>query len=121
MNMNTILYFYIIIKVFVISVSDAELKRLKDAFKRVSTISGFMTENVFMREVLWDGVPPKIAQVCINDQYNPFILYQYSIGSLFRSSHQPWLLCCLAVNSSLECLLWNKKSCLQTQGKKEVV
>lgn len=44
-------------------VTDAELKRLKDAFKRVSTISGFMTENLFMREVLWDGVPPKIAQL----------------------------------------------------------
>ncbi|XP_060562624.1 ubiquitin carboxyl-terminal hydrolase 32-like [Ruditapes philippinarum] len=44
-------------------VTDAELKRLKDAFKRVSTLSGFMTETVFMREVLWDGVPTKIAQL----------------------------------------------------------
>ncbi|XP_052801941.1 ubiquitin carboxyl-terminal hydrolase 32-like [Mya arenaria] len=44
-------------------VTDAELKRLKDAFKRVSTIGGFMTETVFMREVLWDTVPPKIAQM----------------------------------------------------------
>ena len=48
-----------------ISVSDAELKRLKDAFKRVPSVSGFMSENVFMREVLWDGVPPKLAQVTI--------------------------------------------------------
>lgn len=46
--------------------SDAELKRLKDAFKRVPTVNGFMSENVFMREVLWDGVPPKIAQVFVN-------------------------------------------------------
>ena len=45
------------------SVNDAELKRLKDAFRRVSTASGFITELLFVREILWDGVPPKIAQV----------------------------------------------------------
>lgn len=44
-------------------VNEAELKRLKDAFRRVSTVSGFMTEMLFIREVLWDGVPPKIAQL----------------------------------------------------------
>ena len=48
---------------FVFSVNEGELKRLKDAFRRVSTVSGFMTEMLFIREVLWDGVPPKIAQV----------------------------------------------------------
>ena len=52
--MKTIMY---------VSVNEAELKRLKDAFRRVSTVSGFMTESLFVREVLWDGVPPKIAQV----------------------------------------------------------
>ncbi|WAR02244.1 UBP32-like protein [Mya arenaria] len=42
-------------------VTDAELKRLKDAFKRVSTIGGFMTETVFMREMLFKafGGSPK--------------------------------------------------------------
>ena len=48
-----------------IAVNEGELKRLKDAFRRVSTVSGFMTEVLFIREVLWDGVPPKIAQVGI--------------------------------------------------------
>ncbi|XP_052268914.1 ubiquitin carboxyl-terminal hydrolase 32-like isoform X1 [Dreissena polymorpha] len=44
-------------------VSDAELKRLKDAFKRFSVLGGFITENVFCREVLWDSVPQKVAQL----------------------------------------------------------
>ena len=48
-----------------IAVNECEFKRLKDAFRRVSTVSGFMTEVLFIREVLWDGVPPKIAQVGI--------------------------------------------------------
>ena len=50
-----------LIKLF--SVSENELKRLKDAFKRSSTLSGFMTRNVFIREVLGDGVPIKLAEV----------------------------------------------------------
>lgn len=44
-------------------VSEAELKRLKEAFKRSSTMSGCMTETLFSREVLLDGVPPKLAQL----------------------------------------------------------
>lgn len=44
-------------------VTDAEMKRLKNAFKRASTLNGLMTENLFMREVLWEGVPSKFAQL----------------------------------------------------------
>ncbi|XP_076452524.1 ubiquitin carboxyl-terminal hydrolase 32-like isoform X2 [Babylonia areolata] len=44
-------------------VSEAELKRLKEAFKRSSTMNGCMTETLFSREVLLDGVPPKLAQL----------------------------------------------------------
>ena len=55
--------FDLIKTIMYVSVNEAELKRLKDAFRRVSTVSGFMTESLFVREVLWDGVPPKIAQV----------------------------------------------------------
>ena len=42
-------------------VTDAELKRLKEAFKRSSTLNGFMTKPVFVREVLGDGFPPVLA------------------------------------------------------------
>ncbi|XP_041349176.1 ubiquitin carboxyl-terminal hydrolase 32-like [Gigantopelta aegis] len=44
-------------------VSENECKRLKEAFKRASTLNGLMTESLFIREVLWDGVPPKLAQL----------------------------------------------------------
>ena len=43
--------------------TDSELKRLKDAFKRSSTLNGYMTKQVFIREVLGDGVPAKLAEV----------------------------------------------------------
>ena len=43
--------------------TDAELQRLKDAFKRSSTLGGHMTRNVFIREVLGDGVPMRLAEV----------------------------------------------------------
>ncbi|XP_064618756.1 ubiquitin carboxyl-terminal hydrolase 32-like [Lineus longissimus] len=43
-------------------VSEAELKRLKDAFKRTSTINGYMTKILFVREVLGDGVPASISE-----------------------------------------------------------
>ena len=39
------------------------MKRLKDAFKRYSTINGYMTKNVFVKEVLGDGVPVQLAEV----------------------------------------------------------
>ncbi|XP_068173192.1 ubiquitin carboxyl-terminal hydrolase 32 isoform X2 [Antennarius striatus] len=44
-------------------VTDVELKRLKDAFKRTSGITCYMTQQCFYREVLGDGVPPKVAEV----------------------------------------------------------
>ena len=46
-----------------IVVTDVELKRLKDAFKRTSGLSYYMTQQCFYREVLGDSVPPKVAEV----------------------------------------------------------
>lgn len=46
-------------------VRDVEQKRLKDAFKRASTFGGMMTENLFSREVLGDGVPAAVSKVII--------------------------------------------------------
>nr|XP_013810476.1 PREDICTED: ubiquitin carboxyl-terminal hydrolase 32 [Apteryx mantelli mantelli] len=46
-----------------LSVTDIELKRLKDAFKRTCGLSYYMTQQCFIREVLGDGVPPKVAEV----------------------------------------------------------
>uniref|UniRef100_A0A8C4EHQ8 Ubiquitin carboxyl-terminal hydrolase 32 n=1 Tax=Dicentrarchus labrax TaxID=13489 RepID=A0A8C4EHQ8_DICLA len=43
--------------------TDVELKRLKDAFKRTSGITYYMTQQCFYREVLGDGVPHKVAEV----------------------------------------------------------
>lgn len=48
---------------FVFAVTDVELKRLKDAFKRTCGVSYYMTQQCFYREVLGDGVPPKVAEV----------------------------------------------------------
>lgn len=44
-------------------VTDVELKRLKDAFKRTSGLTCYMTQQCFYREVLGDGVPLKVAEV----------------------------------------------------------
>ncbi|XP_042821379.1 ubiquitin carboxyl-terminal hydrolase 32 isoform X1 [Panthera tigris] len=44
-------------------VTDVELKRLKDAFKRTCGLSYYMGQHCFIREVLGDGVPPKVAEV----------------------------------------------------------
>ncbi|KAG7279753.1 hypothetical protein CRUP_021369 [Coryphaenoides rupestris] len=44
-------------------VTDVELKRLKDAFKRTSGLSYYMTQQCFYKEVLGDSVPPKVAEV----------------------------------------------------------
>uniref|UniRef100_A0A8B9JRT3 Ubiquitin carboxyl-terminal hydrolase 32 n=1 Tax=Astyanax mexicanus TaxID=7994 RepID=A0A8B9JRT3_ASTMX len=41
-------------------------KRLKDAFKRTSGLSAYMTQQCFFKEVLGDGVPPKVAEVIYN-------------------------------------------------------
>ncbi|XP_014674736.1 PREDICTED: ubiquitin carboxyl-terminal hydrolase 32-like [Priapulus caudatus] len=43
-------------------VTASEFKRLQDAFKRASTLSGYMTQQTFVREVMGDGVPPKLAE-----------------------------------------------------------
>uniref|UniRef100_A0A8D0G4G2 Ubiquitin carboxyl-terminal hydrolase 32 n=1 Tax=Sphenodon punctatus TaxID=8508 RepID=A0A8D0G4G2_SPHPU len=43
--------------------TDVELKRLKDAFKRTCGLSCYMSQQCFIREVLGDGVPPKVAEV----------------------------------------------------------
>ncbi|XP_077167339.1 ubiquitin carboxyl-terminal hydrolase 32 isoform X2 [Paroedura picta] len=44
-------------------VTDVELKRLKDAFKRTCGLSCYMSQQCFIRDVLGDGVPPKVAEV----------------------------------------------------------
>ena len=59
--------------VVIFSVTDAELKRLKDAFKRSSTLNGYMTKQILVREVLGDGVPAKLAEV------SSFILFYLKI------------------------------------------
>ena len=59
--------------VVIFSVTDAELKRLKDAFKRSSTFNGYMTKQILVREVLGDGVPAKLAEV------SSFILFYLKI------------------------------------------
>uniref|UniRef100_A0AAY4DKM1 Ubiquitin carboxyl-terminal hydrolase 32 n=1 Tax=Denticeps clupeoides TaxID=299321 RepID=A0AAY4DKM1_9TELE len=46
--------------------TDVELKRLKDAFKRTCGLSCYMSQQCFFREVLGDGVPPKVAEVIYN-------------------------------------------------------
>ncbi len=48
---------------FLSQVTDVELKRLKDAFKRTSGLTYYMTQQCFYREVLGDGVPLKVAEV----------------------------------------------------------
>ena len=47
----------------ILPVSEAELKRLKDAFKRSSSINGYMSKTVFIRDVLGEGVPYRLAEV----------------------------------------------------------
>jgi len=47
-----------------ISVSDSEIKRLREAFKRLSPVNGAITKHSFIKEVLGDGVPLSIAEVC---------------------------------------------------------
>ncbi|XP_077995197.1 ubiquitin carboxyl-terminal hydrolase 32-like isoform X2 [Glandiceps talaboti] len=42
-------------------VTDDELKRLKEAFKRAASLAGYMNKQMFVREVLGEGVPAKLA------------------------------------------------------------
>lgn len=50
------------------TVTDVELKRLRDAFKRTCGVSYYMTQQCFYREVLGDGVPLKVAEVSPRSQ-----------------------------------------------------
>ncbi len=45
-------------------ISDAEYRRLHDAFKRVVTQNSHMSKQAFFREVLGDLFPIEIAEVC---------------------------------------------------------
>uniref|UniRef100_A0A8B9JPI4 Ubiquitin carboxyl-terminal hydrolase 32 n=1 Tax=Astyanax mexicanus TaxID=7994 RepID=A0A8B9JPI4_ASTMX len=58
--------FLMYISVEITWITDVELKRLKDAFKRTSGLSAYMTQQCFFKEVLGDGVPPKVAEVIYN-------------------------------------------------------
>ncbi|XP_041750795.2 ubiquitin carboxyl-terminal hydrolase 32-like isoform X1 [Coregonus clupeaformis] len=44
-------------------VTDVELQRLKDAFRRTSGLSCYMSQQCFLREVLGDVVPLRVAEV----------------------------------------------------------
>ncbi|XP_064127421.1 ubiquitin carboxyl-terminal hydrolase 32 isoform X7 [Loxodonta africana] len=55
-------------------VTDVELKRLKDAFKRTCGLSYYMGQHCFIREVLGDGVPPKVAEKYITRPFFPISL-----------------------------------------------
>lgn len=46
-----------------IAVTDAEYRRLHDAFKRVVTQNSHMSKQAFFREVLGDLFPVDIAEV----------------------------------------------------------
>lgn len=56
-----------------ISVSDSELKRLREAFKRLSPVNGAITKHSFIKEVLGDGVPLSIADVCYSILVDPLM------------------------------------------------
>ncbi|XP_068211640.1 ubiquitin carboxyl-terminal hydrolase 32 isoform X1 [Palaemon carinicauda] len=44
-------------------VSESELSRLKDAYKRTATLNGAITKQAFIREVLGEGVPLQLAEL----------------------------------------------------------
>ena len=62
------------------SVSESELKRLKEAFKRSSSLSGYMSKNAFFREVLGDNVPLRLAEVT----YVPLLFMFFIVCRLLR-------------------------------------
>ncbi|XP_054279647.1 ubiquitin carboxyl-terminal hydrolase 32-like [Macrosteles quadrilineatus] len=43
-------------------VNEAEYKRLKEAFKRLSNLNGFISKQSFVKDVLGDGVPVPVAE-----------------------------------------------------------
>lgn len=46
-----------------LSVTDVELKRLRDAFRRTCGLSSYMSQQCFFKEVLGDMVPLNICEV----------------------------------------------------------
>jgi len=64
------------------SVSDTELKRLKEAFKRTSSLSGHMAKFAFFREILGDNVPLRLAEVT----YHIIISVMHSCKSFDQNS-----------------------------------
>lgn len=46
-------------------VTEPELKRLKEAFKRLSNLNGLISKQSFVKDVLGDGVPIPVAEVNI--------------------------------------------------------
>ncbi|KAG8282214.1 Ubiquitin carboxyl-terminal hydrolase 32 [Homalodisca vitripennis] len=46
----------------ILTVTEAELKRLKEAFKRLSNLNGFISKQSFVKDVLGDGVPVAVAE-----------------------------------------------------------
>jgi len=44
------------------SVTEAERRRIQDAFRRLSAPSGYVSRQLFIREVLGDGVPASVAE-----------------------------------------------------------
>lgn len=92
------------------TVTDVELKRLRDAFKRTSGLSVYMTQQCFFREVLGDGVPPKVAEVsqalikkntffsAVSSCFNSFVLvwsvplvYLWQVTSTYLTVHLLYL------------------------------
>ncbi|XP_022103734.1 ubiquitin carboxyl-terminal hydrolase 32-like isoform X2 [Acanthaster planci] len=43
-------------------VTEEEFKRIREAFKRYSTPAGYMSRPVFVKDVLGDGMPPKLGE-----------------------------------------------------------
>ncbi|CAB3376870.1 Hypothetical predicted protein [Cloeon dipterum] len=43
-------------------VSDADFKRLKDAFKKIAGLNNYLNKNAFIKDVLGEGVPVPVAE-----------------------------------------------------------
>ncbi|XP_059478649.1 ubiquitin carboxyl-terminal hydrolase 32 [Neocloeon triangulifer] len=43
-------------------VSEADFKRLKDAFKKIAGLNNYITKNAFIKDVLGEGVPVPVAE-----------------------------------------------------------
>lgn len=81
------------VHVCLFTVTDVELKRLKDAFKRTSGLSAYMTQQCFYKEVLGDGVPPKVAEVNQRANTNTFL------SALITSTTKKWFVTAVNVLS----------------------